>query len=133
MSSNEKMKIEEMVRLSEELSQLRSELQAISQSMKKIEKRISFAFPDYKEIVNRKVVDKTDTKNRKELLNIFELLLEESKKKGDIGFSVRIKDYSIETIIALALELGVPGSSKMGINKAVNGIRNRIQESMMLS
>jgi hypothetical protein len=119
--------------LIEEFSQLRNELKQITQKMTKIEKRISVAYPIFKELKNKNPHEIQSGHNRVELLKIFDELIIITKEKGDIGSSIKLKEFSKETLIALALELGVPGSKKMGINKAISGIKGRIQESIRLS
>jgi len=119
--------------LVEEFSQLRNELKQITQKMTKIEKRISATYPVYKELQNINPKEPQPGHNREELLKVFDELISITKEKGDVGSSIKIKEFTKETLIALALELGVPGSKKMGINKAISGIKGRIQESIRLS
>jgi hypothetical protein len=123
----------ELVYLIEAISLLRNDIKEINQKIGKIEKRLQVSFPKYKEITEKKLETRSVETNRENLLQIFEELIVITKEKQDIGFHVKIKEYSKDTVIALALELGVPGSKKMGINKAINGIKNRIQESIKLS
>lgn len=117
----------------EAISLLRNDIKEINQKISKIEKRIQVSFPKYKEVKEKEPEIKSIEHNRENLLQIFEELIIITKEKQDVGFSLKVKEYSNDTIIALALELGVPGSKKMGINKAINGIKNRIQESIKLS
>jgi hypothetical protein len=133
MNNDDKHKLSELIHLSEELSLLRNEMQSINLHMKKIEKRIEFAYPEYKGINKYKIINSKNAYNNRELLEIFEILRDVTKTEGDVGFSLKIKEYASETVIALALELGVPGSKKMGIKKAILGIKGRVQESIMLS
>jgi hypothetical protein len=123
----------ELIYLFEAISLLRNDIKEINQKIGRIEKRIQTSFPRYKELKEKKTEFKGIEINRKNLLQIFEELLTITKENQDIGFSLKIKEYSNDTIIALALELGVPGSKKMGVNKAISGIKNRIQESIKLS
>jgi hypothetical protein len=131
--NNENIENYDLKYLLEAISLLRNDIKEINQKINKIEKRIEISFPYYKSLKesNQKFIEIDN--NRENLLNIFEELKTITKEKNDIGFSLKIKDYSSDTIIALALELGVPGSKKMGINKAISGIKNRIQESIRLS
>jgi hypothetical protein len=129
MNDNEK----ELLYLIEAISLLRNDIKEINQKIGKIEKRLQASFPKYKEIKEREPKIRNIETDRENLLQIFEELIVITKEKQDIGFSVKIKEYSNDTIIALALELGVPGSKKMGVNKAITGIKNRIQESIKLS
>jgi hypothetical protein len=129
MNNDEK----ELIYLIESISLLRNDIKEINQKIGKIEKRLQVSFPKYKVLKERKPDIKNVEINRENLLKLFEELILITKEDRDIGFSVKIKEYPVDTIIALALELGVPGSKKMGINKAINGIKSRIQESIKLS
>jgi hypothetical protein len=131
--NNENTQIQELKYLLEVISLLRNDIKEVNQKINKIEKRIEASFPYYKElkISSPKILEIEN--NRESLLKIFEELKSVTKEKNDIGFSLKIKEYSHDTIIALALELGIPGSKKMGIKKAISGIKNRIQESIRLS
>jgi len=126
---------EELKYLIEAFSLLRNELKDITQKLNKIEKRISNSFPQYKEIkyVNPTSDENHQVYNREELLKLFEELVDIKRDKDDIALSLKLKAYSTEILVALALELGVPGSKKMGAKKAISGIKGRIQESLMLS
>jgi len=52
--------------------------------------------------------------------------------RGDAGFESFLSTLPDEDVVALAYELGV-SSLKATINKAREGIRKRIQESILLS
>jgi predicted nucleic acid-binding Zn-ribbon protein len=131
--NNENTEIQELKYLLEVISLLRSDLKEINQKFNRIEKRIGGSFPLYNELkkASPEIIEMDN--NRENLLKIFEELKDMTKKKNDLDFSLKVKEYSPETIVALALELGVSGSKKMGIAKAIAGIKNRIQESILLS
>jgi len=131
--SNENTESLELKYLLEAISLLRNDLKEINLKIGKIEKRICVSFPYYNELKNSSPKIIEININRENLLKIFEELKDITKEKSDVGFFMKIKEYSSETIVALALELGVPGSKKMGTNKAIAGIKNRIQESIKLS
>jgi chromosome segregation ATPase len=123
----------ELKYLIEAISLVRNELKETNQKLNKLEKRIGASFPSYKELKHSipKIIEVDN--NKENLLKTFEELKAITKEKGDIGFSLKRKEYSDDIIKAVALELGVPGGRKMGINKAITGIKNCIRESISLS
>jgi hypothetical protein len=126
-------KIQELACLAEQFSILRNELKEMNRKLNKMEKRLAAAFPQYKEAANPlPKADAADT-SRENLLKIFEGLLKAAKGRDDIAFAQKTKEYPKETIVALALELGVPGGKKMGMKKALDGIKNRLQETAVLA
>jgi len=129
---------EELKRVADEISRLREQIQTASAVLGRIEKRLKLAFPNYPQ--NKKAQPKTPTskrpasnKSRDELLQLFENVLEATKSHGDTGFTAEIAKISDEDVAALALEVGISDSKRISIKKAREGIRKRIQESLLLS
>ncbi len=128
----------ELLRVAEEISLLRREIQMASAALGRIEKRLRVAFPNYPKAKSRsktllQAKSSEPNKSRDELMAQFEILLAATKENGDVGFSSEIDKLSPEDTIALAYELGVTGSRKMSLKKAQEGIRGRIQESLLLA
>lgn len=121
---------EALAYLIEVISALRNDVKGMVQQIDKIEKRMQTSFPNYKEIKGKKPVIKNVDPNRENLLKLFEELIVITKEKQDLDFSVEIKKYSDDTIRALAVEVGLPKSKN--VKKAIDGIKNRIQESIKL-
>ena len=129
---------EEVLRIADEIRQLKEALQGVNLSIAKIEKRLRNAFPSYP--ANKRPSKKVDlastpaqSKSREELLQIFERVLEATKEKGDIGFSRIIETIPDNDLQGLAYELGVSTSKRISNIKAKDGIKGRIHETILLT
>lgn len=129
---------EELKRVAEEISRLREQIQSASAVLGRIEKRLKLAFPNYPQ--NKKAQPKSpageravSNKSRDELLQLFENVLEATKLHGDAGYAAEIAKIADEDVTALAFEVGISGSKRISTKKAREGIRKRIQESLLLS
>jgi hypothetical protein len=129
---------EELQRLAEEISLLRRDFQAGMAALGRIEKRLKANFPAYAPKKQMRPPSSSSgsrtlsTKSRDDLMTDFDSLIAATKEKGDVGFESFLSALPEEDVIALAYELGV-GSPKTSIKKAREGIRARIQESLLLS
>ena len=136
MSSDFLNSTEELDRVADELASLRRDIQNVSGLLTRIEKRLKVAFPNYTKL--KKQSDKQEsasmpTKTRDELLPIFETLLIVTKESGDKGFLIEIEKLSEIDLTSLAYELGISDSRRISQKKAREGIRKRVQESLLLS
>jgi hypothetical protein len=123
-------------RVSEEIALLRRDLQIAMISLSRIEKRLVASFPNYP---SKKVSTQSagaprpvSEKSRDQLLQLFDTLVQETKAGGEAGFEMAVGRLKDEDALALAFELGVAGKKKVGTTKAKEGIRKRIQESILL-
>jgi len=129
---------EELQRLAEEINLLRRDFQAANAALGRIEKRLKATFPAYapkKETRRPRSSPESrspSTKSRDDLMADFDKLIAETKEKGDAGFESFLSTLPDQDVVALAYELGV-GSLKTTTNKAREGIRKRIQESLLLT
>lgn len=131
---------EELQRLSEEISLLRRGLQEGLASLNRIEKRLKFAFPD----LPSKRAARNDTlssashaassksKSSEELLADFEAIRFATKERGDLGFESSIGNLSDSDVVALAHELGIGSLKTTSLKRAREGVRKRVQESLLL-
>lgn len=60
-------------------------------------------------------------------------LLAVTRTGGDRALATKIQTISGQDLVELAFELGVTDRRKIGLTKAKEGIRRRIQESLLLS
>jgi predicted RNase H-like nuclease (RuvC/YqgF family) len=125
---------EEVKRLTSEIEGLRQDLQAASRKLVQMEKRLRAVFPNLpkKRKLNRQESENPSTKTPEELQNDFQVLLRAVEESGHHGFESVINTLSRQDVIALAIELGVGQPKKSGVNKAIDGIRKRVQERIML-
>jgi hypothetical protein len=126
---------EELQRLADEISMLRRDFQTGIASLARIEKRLKLAFDGY---VPKKTVRTSSgsrpasSKSREELMSTFETVLAATRDRGDVGFESAISNLSDEDVVGMAYELGA-GSQKSSVKKAREGVRKRVQESLLLS
>jgi hypothetical protein len=129
---------EELQRLAEEISLLRRDLQAGIAALGRIEKRLKATFPAYTPKKQMRQLSSSDTrplstKSRDDLMNDFDSLIAVTKERGDVGFESFLSTLPEQDVIALAHELGVGSSKATSTKKARDGIRKRIQESLLLT
>ena len=122
-------------RISEEIALLRRDLQSTMSSLSRLEKRLAASFPSYSKKTTRQQASQSQPlseKTREQLLELFDGLVQETKEHGEAGYEAAIGRLKDEDVLALAFELGVAGKKKVGATKAKEGIRRRIQESILL-
>ena len=125
--------IQELAGLAGQFSLLKKELKEINRKLNRLEKRIARAFPVYEELSAPPPVTDSPDLNRESLLEIFEEFLKVAKGQGEEALARKIQEYPQEAIIALASELGTAGGKRMGIRKAIGGIKNKLLETVALS
>jgi hypothetical protein len=128
---------DELKRVAEEINLLRRDIQTASAALSRIERRLKAAFPNYsskkKQSKEKKRNDRIHSlKTPQELNAIFEGLVNHTKAGGDSAYSTNISELSTEDIVALAVEVGIGSHSRLSRQKAIDGIRKRIQEAMQL-
>jgi|SRR5215213_7143987 len=125
---------EEVKRLADEIEGLREDIQAANRKLVQMEKRLRSVFPKLpkREKLNNRASESTSTKTPEELQEYFQRLLRTVQESGPRGFDSLVNTLSRQDIIALAIELGVAQPKKSGVNRAIDGIRRRVQERIML-
>lgn len=136
---------EELQRATEEIAALRRELQdlsgavqAMSAVLVRMEKRLRATFPNaqVKNAASATTATERDapaSRTREDLLQIFETLLEATRQSGDSGFLEEFDKVAPTDVGLVAFELGIPDAKRLGMKKAREAIRRRVQESLMLS
>jgi hypothetical protein len=137
MNNNFSEQNNDLKRVAEEISLLRRDIQTASTTLGRIERRLKVAFPDFpnkqKQFTKNKKTGKTpSSKTPHELQVIFDDLVSSTQSEGDSAFRSRIKQYSDEDIIALAVEVGMGSASRLSRLKATVAIRKRVQEALQL-
>lgn len=128
---------DEIIRVAEEINLLRRDLQQATGALSRIERRLKATFPNYPV---RKKVDRAMPRTKhapshltpQELQALFNEVVAATQADGDNGFQRRVSDIADSDIIALAVEIGMGTSSSLTRNKAVGGVRKRVQEAMQL-
>ena len=125
---------EEVKRLANEIEALRNEMQQSFRKLAQMEKRLRAVFPNLpqkpKQKPNQPRVE--SNKTEEQLQAIFQDILREVEQSGPHGFDIVTNALSAEDIIALAVELGVGQPKRTSLNKAIEGIRKRVQERRLL-
>lgn len=128
---------DEIIRVAEEINLLRRDLQQVTGALSRIERRLKATFPNYP---TRKKVDKAVPRTKpppshltpQKLQELFNDVVAATQSEGDNGFQRRISDIPDSDIIALAVEIGMGTASSLTRNKAISGVRKRVQEAMQL-
>lgn len=128
---------DEIIRVAEEINLLRRDLQQVSGALSRIERRLKSTFPNYP---TRKKPNSTTTRTKpplsklttRELQQLFDDVVTATQADGDNGFQRRVSEISDSDIIALAAEVGMGTSSSLTRNKAIGGVRKRVQEAIQL-
>ena len=128
---------DELKRVAEEINLLRRDLQATSSALGRIERRLKAAFPNYpqkqKQPKEKRQSERTrSSKTAQELQTIFEDLVDRTKNGGDSAYAAKVNEFKDEDIIALSVEVGMGSHSRLSRQKAVDGVRKRVQEAMQL-
>lgn len=128
---------DELKRVAEEINLLRRDMQAASAFLGRIERRLKATFPNYP---TKKLQPKEKKKEGKisslksphELQAIFDELVARTQSGGDSEFATTIGELKDEDIVAVAVEVGVASASRLSRQKAIDGVRKRVQEAMQL-
>jgi hypothetical protein len=125
---------EEVKRLASEIEALRGEMQMSFRKLVQMEKRLRSVFPTLPKKLKAMPGHErpASSKNEAELEADFQSLLKAVEQSGPHGFDSVISSLPQEDVIALALELGVGQPKRTSFNKAVEGIRKRVQERRLL-
>jgi len=124
--------------MAEEIGLLRRDFQAAIAALGRMEKRLRAAFPNYpaKKPASGRLSSAerpASTKSRDELLADFDSLVATTRERGESGFESSIASLPEQDVLAMAYELGVASPKKSSVKKARQGIRKRIQESLLLT
>lgn len=125
---------EEVTRLANEIEALRGEMQMSFRKLAQMEKRLRSVFPNLprKPRATPGQPRNESTKSSEELQADFQEILKAVERFGPSGFDSAIAALPQEDIIALAVELGVGQPKRTSLNKAIEGIRKRVQERRLL-
>jgi hypothetical protein len=128
---------DELKRVAEEINLIRRDIQTASAALGRIERRLKAAFPNYPskqtQLKEKKKTGKIQSsKTSQELQAIFEGLVTRTQSGGDSAFAALIGEFKDEDIIALAVEVGIGSPSRLSRQKAIDGVRKRVQEAMQL-
>jgi hypothetical protein len=125
---------DEVKRLANEIEALREDIQGASRKLAQMERRLRAVFPNLpKKPKNVKAERRpTSRKSAEQLKEDFQMILRAVQRSGPQGFDSALAGMPQEDVIALAIELGVGQAKRTTLNKAIQGIRKRIQERIML-
>lgn len=125
---------EEVKRLASELEALRGEMQLSFRKLVQMEKRLRAVFPNLpkKQKATPEHERPASSKTEAQLEAYFQSLLKAVEDFGSQGFAKVIETLPEEDIIALAVELGAGQPKRTSLNKAIDGIRKRVQERRLL-
>jgi len=125
---------EEVKRLASEIEGLRGEMQMSFRKLAQMEKRLRSVFPNLpkkpKALPNQ--MRPASSKSEAQLQADFQNILKAVEESGPKGFDTAISALPQEDVIALAVELGVGNLKRTSLNKAIEGIRKRVQERRLL-
>jgi hypothetical protein len=99
-----------------------------------MEKRLRTVFPNLPQKPKHIPDQERPASNKSEaqLQADFQTILKAVEESGPRGFDVAIAGLPQEDVIALAVELGVGQPKRTSYNKAIEGIRKRVQERRLL-
>ncbi len=125
---------EEIERLTSEIESLRDDMQMALRKLAQMEKRLRTVFPNLpkKPKSARGDAHQLSTKTEEQLQEDFQRFIKAVEESGPRGFDSVISSLPQEDVIALAVELGVGQKKRTSLTKAIDGIRKRVQERMML-
>jgi hypothetical protein len=125
---------EEVKRLANEIEALRGDMQTAFRKLAQMEKRLRSVFPSLpkrpKSLPSQQ--RPASSKSDAQLQADFQTILKAVEESGPPGFDSAISALPQEDIIALAVELGVGQPKRTSLNKAIDGIRKRVQERRLL-
>jgi hypothetical protein len=125
---------EEIKRLASEIESLRADMQMAFRKLVQMEKRLRTVFPNLPKKPRPTPVKarSSSAKSEEQLKEDFQRILKAVEESGPQGFDSVISSLLQEDVIALAVELGVGQLKRTSLSKAIDGIRKRVQERMML-
>lgn len=125
---------EEIKRLASEIEALRGDMQMSFRKLAQMEKRLRAVFPNLPKKPKASTAQprQLSTKSEEQLKEDFQRILKAVEESGPQGFDSIISSLPQEDVIALAVELGVGQLKRTTLNKAIDGIRKRVQERRML-
>lgn len=125
---------EEVKRLVSEIEALRGDMQSSFRKLAQMEKRLRAVFPNLPRKPKPAPNQPRPASNKSEgqLQADFQTILKAVEETGSQGFDATISALPQEDVIALAVELGVGQPKRTSFNKAVEGIRKRVQERRLL-
>lgn len=125
---------EEIKRLAAELEALRGEMQASFRKIVQMEKRLRSIFPSLpsRPKAHPNQPRPQSNKTEEQLKQDFQNILKAVEESGPRGFDTAIAALHQEDVIALAVELGAAQPKRTSLNKAIEGIRKRVQERRLL-
>ena len=125
---------EEIKRLASELEALRGDMQMAFRKLTQMEKRLRAVYPDLPKRPQAQANQPRpeSSKSEAQLQADFQNILKAVEESGPQGFDSAISALPPEDIIALAVELGTGQPKRTSLNKAIDGIRKRVQERRLL-
>lgn len=125
---------EEIKRLTSEIESLRGDMQNAFRKLSQMEKRLRTIFPNLpkKPMAIKPQPGVASHKSSEALQEDFQRILKAVAESGPQGFESVITSLPQEDVIALAVELGVGQPKRTSLNKAIEGIRKRVQERRLL-
>ena len=125
---------DEVKRLTSEIEALRGEIQLSLRKLTQMEKRLRAIFPNLprKPKAPPKKSRVQSSKTEEQLEADFQNILKAVAEFGSAGFDTAIGALPTEDVIALAVELGVGQPKRTSLDKAIAGIRKRVQERRLL-
>jgi len=125
---------EEIKRLANESEALRADMHMSFGKLAQMEKRLRAVFPNLpkKPRATKNQLRQQSSKSEAQLQDDFQKILKAVDESGPSGFDMAISSLPQEDVIALAVELGVGQAKRTSLNKAIDGIRKRVQERRML-
>lgn len=125
---------DEVKRLTSEIEALRGDIQLSLRKLTQMEKRLRAIFPNLpkKPKAPPKENRVQSSKTEEQLEEDFQNILKAVAESGSAGFDTAIAALPVEDVIALAVELGVGQPKRTSLNKAIVGIRKRVQERRLL-
>jgi len=125
---------EEVKRLASEIEALRGDMQMAFRKLAQMEKRLRAIYPNLprRPKTHPNQPRPQSTNSEAHLQADFQNILKAVEESGGPGFDSAISALPQEDIIALAVELGVGQPKRTSLNKAIEGIRKRVQERRLL-
>src|SRR5208282_3612586 len=127
---------EEVQRLARELELLRSDFQGALSKLSQMERRLRAAFPALRKSSKKQTPQPSlaaSLKKSEELMAIFDEMVTLKREQKDSDFEARLRYISPEDVVALAVELGAGKGKKTGVKAAQEGIRGRVNETILLN
>jgi hypothetical protein len=126
---------EEVARLARELELLRADFTAGLSKLSQMERRLRAAYPTLPRRAKPRgssQLDSTPDISREELLTRFENLISLRKSGQDMGYEKALLDMLPGDAVRMAIELGIGKGKKTTPRQAIEGIRRRVGEAVLL-